>query len=400
MNREELIRMARRNIEHVRAESVDQAEGIYRVPALHYVDQGRWQLEMDRIFRRLPLVLGLTAELREPGAYRSLIVADVPVLLTRDADGVLRGFVNACSHRGAMVVAEGSGNATRFTCPYHAWSYDSEGALVGIYKQKDFGDLDKDCHGLTPIPVCERAGLIWGALSDTVPVDIDRFLSGYDEVLDSLGLAEAHLVGRQVVSGPGWKVAYDGYLDFYHLPILHRESFGPDMPNDALYDDYGPHQRVSMPNAGLLELDGTPEGEWAVDQMNGGVWTVFPHISIADFEAEGKIFMVSQLFPGSTPDESITIQNFLSVDERSEAGMKAVEAQMAFLLDVVRDEDYATGKRIQKTLKTGVAGDVLFGRNELGGQRFHRWVDAILKTDDADLDALFAVGVDAGGRRD
>ncbi len=258
MNREELIRMARRNIEHVKAASVDQAEGIYRVPALHYVDQERWQLEMDRIFRRLPLVLGLTAELREPGAYRSLIVADVPILLTRDAEGVIRAFVNACSHRGAMVVAEGSGNATRFTCPYHAWSYDNEGALAGIYKQKDFGDLDKACHGLTPLPVFERAGLIWGQRPETVAVDLDRFLSGYDEVLESLGLAEAHLVGRQIVSGPGWKVAYDGNLDFYHLPILHRDSFGPDMPNDALYDDYGPHQRVSMPNAGLLQLDGIP----------------------------------------------------------------------------------------------------------------------------------------------
>ena len=106
MNRDELIRMARRNIEHVKAKSVDQAEGIHRVPAKNYVDQERWQLEMDRIFRRLPLVLGFTAELREPGSYRSLVVADVPILLTRAADGAMRAFVNVCSHRGAVVVAE------------------------------------------------------------------------------------------------------------------------------------------------------------------------------------------------------------------------------------------------------------------------------------------------------
>jgi hypothetical protein len=105
--------------------------------------------------------------------------------------------------------------------------------------------------------------------------------------------------------------------------------------------------------------------------------------------------MVSHLFPGNTPDESTTIQNFLAVDERSPESMKVVEEQMAFLLDVVRDEDYATGKRIQRTLKTGSADDVLFGRNELGGQRFHSWVDAILETDDADLDQLFSSGIDA-----
>ncbi len=192
MNRDELVRMARRNLEHVKAETVDQADGVHRVPASNYVDQDRWQLEMDQIFRRLPLVLGFTAELREPGSYRSLIVADVPILLTRVANGEIRAFVNVCSHRGAVVVAEGTGNATRFTCPYHAWSYDNEGALLGIYKQRDFGDLDKDCHGLTPLPVFERSGLIWGSLSKHSAIDFERFLSGYGDVLDALGLAETH----------------------------------------------------------------------------------------------------------------------------------------------------------------------------------------------------------------
>lgn len=395
MNRKELVQMARRNLEHVKAGTVDQAPEIGRVPAADYVDPERWQREMDRVFRRLPLMLGFTTELREPGSYRSMIVADVPILLTRGEDGVVRSFLNVCRHRGAVVVAEGSGSASRFTCPYHAWSYDNEGALVGIYKNKDFGKLDKDCNGLTPLPVFERAGLIWGALTPHCPVDFDRFLCGYDEVLEGLGLADAHLVGRQVVDGPGWKVAYDGYLDFYHLPILHRDSFGPEMPSDALYDAYGPHQRVSMPNPGLLELESMPEEDWPLEAMVAGVWTIFPHISIADFDAEGKLFMVSQLFPGERPDASKTIQHFLAVDERSPESMKAVEQQMAFLLDVVRDEDYAMGKRITRTLQTGSAGDVLFGRNEWGGQRFHRWVDAILEADDGDLDQLFASGIEA-----
>ena len=393
MNRKELIQMARRNLEHVKAGTVDQAPDVHRVPAAHYVDADRWQQEIDRIFRRVPLVLGFTAELRDVGSYRSMIVADVPILLTRGDDGAVRAFLNVCSHRGAMVVGEGLGKASRFTCPYHAWSYDNEGSLVGIYKQKDFGKIDKGCNGLTPLPVFERAGLIWGALTPNCPVDFDRFLSGYDEVLEGLGLADAHLVGRQSVEGPGWKVAYDGYLDFYHLPILHRESFGSEIPSDALYDEYGPHQRVSMPNPGLLALDSMPEDDWPIEQIMGGVWTVFPHISIADFDAGGKLFMVSQLFPGDTPDESITIQNFLAVDEPTPESQKVIDEQLAFLLKVVRDEDYATGKRIQRTLKTGSLDNVLFGRNEFGGQRFHSWVDAILETDDADLDGLFARGL-------
>jgi phenylpropionate dioxygenase-like ring-hydroxylating dioxygenase large terminal subunit len=366
------------------------------VPAVDYVDPDRWRLEMEKVFRRLPLVLGFSAELREVGSYRALIVADVPILLTRGADGVVRAFLNVCRHRGAMLVEEGCGHALRFTCPYHAWSYDHEGSLVGVYKQKDFGQIEKKTHGLTPLPVFERAGLIWGTLTPNCPVDIDGFLSGYAELLEGLGLAEAHFVGRQSVAGPGWKLAYDGYLDFYHLPILHRASFGSDLSSDALYDAFGPHQRVSMPDPGLLKLESTPEEEWPVEKLTKGVWTIFPHVSIADFDAGGKIFMVSQLFPGDTPGESLTVQNFLAVDPPCAESQEAVEKQMDFLLGVVRDEDYRTGNRIQRTLETGSLNEVLFGRNEGGGQRFHRWLEAVLETDDEDLDALFASGIGTG----
>ena len=124
MNRKELIQMARRNLEHVKAGTVDQAPDVHRVPAAHYVDADRWQHEMDRIFRRVPLVLGFTAELRDVGSYRSMIVADVPILLTRGDDGVVRAFLNVCSHRGAVVVEEGLGKASRFTCPYHRWAFE------------------------------------------------------------------------------------------------------------------------------------------------------------------------------------------------------------------------------------------------------------------------------------
>ena len=61
-----------------------------------------------------------------------------------------------CSHRGAQLVDEGAGSSRRFTCPYHAWSYDQEGALVGVTNKDDFGDVDRSCLGLTPLPVEER----------------------------------------------------------------------------------------------------------------------------------------------------------------------------------------------------------------------------------------------------
>ena len=149
-----------------------------------------------------------------------------------------------------------------------------------------------------------------------------------------------------------------------------------------------------MPNPGYLKLEGKAEEEWESADLTAGVWTIFPHVSIADFDAGGKLFMVSQLFPGPSVDESITIQNFLATLEPDEERRTANAEMMKFLEQVVRDEDYFTGNRIQKALKTGAKSEVLFGRNEGGGQRFHRWVDALVRTGDEQLPGLFAQGID------
>ena len=123
MSHDQLVAMARRNLAHVKAGTVDQAPGVHRVPAKNYTDPERFRLERDRIFLRLPLVLGFSVELDRPGDYRALEVAGVPVLLTRAPDGSVRGFLNVCSHRGAVVVPEGTGRSRRFTCPYHSCDF-------------------------------------------------------------------------------------------------------------------------------------------------------------------------------------------------------------------------------------------------------------------------------------
>ena len=353
---------------------------------------------MERIFKRAPLVLGFSCELSSPHSYKAMEVAGVPVLITRPADGVVRAFVNMCSHRGAIVVAEGTGSARRFTCPYHAWNYNGEGQLVGILDREMFGEIDLSCNGLTPLPVAERAGIIFVVLTPGAELDLESYLCGYDEMLAHLDLENCNFVGSQSVDGPNWKVAYDGYLDFYHLPILHKNSFGPDYANKAIYDAWGPHQRVSSPDHRMMVLDDKPEEDWPDEILTNGVWTIFPHVSIAGFavkadgvEGGGRMFMISTLFPGADADSSFTIQNFLIQFELNDDLESLIETQKEFLLGVVRDEDYFTGKRIQRAVKTGAKKEFLFGRNEAGGQRFHQWVNRLVEaeTDEA-FAALFA----------
>jgi phenylpropionate dioxygenase-like ring-hydroxylating dioxygenase large terminal subunit len=385
----ELVRIAKRNLEHLRAGTQDQAEQIHAVPARNYFDRDRWAQEMELVFRRLPLVVGASSELRAPGSYLATEILDTPLLISRGHDGVLRAFFNSCSHRGAILAPEGSGVARRHTCPYHAWTYDSTGALVGVLDADDVGPLDKSCFGLTELPVAERAGLVWVYLRREPSIDIDTFLCGYGEMLEHLGLADCHVAGRQTLNGPNWKVAYDGYLDFYHLPILHKDSFGPQMSTKALYDRWGPHQRVTAPTRGFEELAQLPEDEWPISKLNSGVWTIFPHVSIAAFDANGRVYMVSQLYPGAEPGTSTTVQTFLHTVAPSPEQAEVMVQRMAFNFHVVNDEDYYTGLRLQRSLRAGAKDVVLFGRNEGGGQHFHRFLDRLLETDDADLPALF-----------
>ena len=229
--------------------------------------------------------------------------------------------------------------------------------------------------------------MIWVTLSPDSTVDIDAFLSGYGEMLESLRFDEAHVVGRQELAGPNWEVAYDGYRDFYHLPILHRKTFGPNYAFQPDYYGWGPHVRVVAPK-GFERLAGTPEDQWTDDSMTGGVWTIFPNVSIAGDTRTG--FMVSQMFPGATPGESHTIQSFLRFAPAEKQDPAELAEHMQFMKTVVADEDYYTGFRQQKALATGAKEHVLFGRNEGGGQLFHRWID--------ELPALLRRGIQAPSR--
>ena len=203
MSHERLVQSAKRVIEFTRSGTLPLAPDVMRVPSRTYLDPDRWQLEIDRIFRRMPLVLGFSCEVAAPHSYRSLDVLGVPVLLVRGGDGVLRSFVNSCSHRGAIVVPEGSGVARRFTCPYHAWNYDTEGALVGILDRDTFGDIDVDCHGLTPLPVEERAGIVFGGVVPGTSFDLDLQLGGLSLEGGEGGLGRRSRKGAGQEAGEG-----------------------------------------------------------------------------------------------------------------------------------------------------------------------------------------------------
>ena len=380
MDRAELVTLAERLLAHHRSGTTDSAPDTMAMPVESYLDPRRWEREIDRIFRRVPLALALSIELPGPGTYKALEAAGVPVLIARGGDGVCRAFINTCRHRGAPVCAVGSGAARRFSCPYHAWVYDDRGALVGMFGAETFGPIDRSVMGLTSLPAEERAGFVWVSLTPGPPLDLDRWLAGFDCQLEALGLAEWQVYEQRELEGPGWKVTWDGYLEGYHQQALHPETVGKDtIANLMAVDTFGPHQRFVFGRknlAGLSEARAADPG-WDPTAFIRLIHSVFPNVSISGVLHDHCL--VSQVFPGPTFDRTRTVQTILVRDlPETDAAREAARNFSAMVLRAVRDEDYAIGFEIQRTLGSGGNTHLTFGRNEPTLQHFHRWVERLL----------------------
>ena len=119
--------LVRRALALIDAKTTDMAPDVLHVPLSYYRDPDLHAAERE-LCRRTPMALALTVQVPQPHDYVVREVLGTSVLISRGADGVVRAFENYCRHRGGKP-AEGCGTAQRFTCPYHAWSYDSAGRL-------------------------------------------------------------------------------------------------------------------------------------------------------------------------------------------------------------------------------------------------------------------------------
>ena len=211
-------------------------------------------------------------------------------------------------------------------------------------------------------------------LNPDLEIDLDSYLGDMLPELESLGFADWEMYAQNELDSANWKLTHDGYVEGYHFATTHPQTiFAMTMNNTMAYDAYGPHQRIGFPMHGIETLKEKPQDDWAIQEKVSIVRTIFPSTSIAIGPDGG---MISQLIPGTTPDSSRTIQNHLMARLPESTDEKAIaDAQVEMLKVAVRDEDYAMVFDIQKGISTGINDDFVFGRNELGLQRWHAWVD-------------------------
>lgn len=367
---------------HVENRTTAQAPDHLRVPVAKYLDPAVWRKEKERIFHRLPLMLAMTAEMPQPNDYKAMEVVGKPVLITRGKDGRARAFLNVCKHRAMHMAADGRGNCARFVCQYHGWTYANDGSLVGIAEAGAYGAIDKATLGLTELPCDEAAGLIFVILTPGLPIDARAWLGGMYDDLAALNLADWYYHKSRPMPGANWKIAYDGYLEGYHFQAAHGDTVATRSPsNRAAYRFFGPHMRIGFPQHRITRLRDLPREEWGRQENNGYdfIRVLFPNFS---FFIAPEMAQIAQLFPGDTPDSNVTLMNYLSPQKpETDEAMAAFDQMCDFFYNVVEEEDYGLGLKVQSGLESGAMTHITFGRNEPGNQHFHRWLDYYLSDD-------------------
>ncbi|MDX1504602.1 MAG: SRPBCC family protein [Spongiibacter sp.] len=220
-------------------------------PASIYFSEERYQAEIEQLFKKVPLVAAPSCYLK-PGESLAQDGYGIPMLLTRDKNGVVRAFVNACRHRGSKIVEGNEPVASaRLSCPYHAWTYATDGRLIGIPRPETFPSAKKCELGLVTLECYEAGGMIWVGMD---PKEKPGLLEGSDQLhadLEAFGLHTMHMYGRRTYDlKANWKFVMEPFLEAYHIQRLHADSIADmflDVP--SVYGFLGHHQRQTSGKA-------------------------------------------------------------------------------------------------------------------------------------------------------
>jgi phenylpropionate dioxygenase-like ring-hydroxylating dioxygenase large terminal subunit len=197
-----------------------------------FVSEDIYRQEQEQVFARAWLFVGHESQIPKPGDYVVSAMGEESVILCRDRDRRIHVFLNSCRHRGMKVCRYDEGNTVEFTCPYHGWSYATDGALVGVPFLKDaYAErLDKSRWSLIEVAQLENyKGAIWATWDGSSPPFLD-YLGGYKLYLDLLLDAwDGREGGTEVIGGIhkwlipcNWKFPAENFSgDRYHN-VSHR----------------------------------------------------------------------------------------------------------------------------------------------------------------------------------
>ncbi len=223
--------------------------GTNPVPTKPYYDPAYFELERQSVFLKSWIHVAHLCEVPEPGSFIrcDLEFARASLLIVRGRDDRVRAFHNVCPHRGTQLVDEAAGRQSKFSCPYHMWTFGTDGALLSA-PDFDAFHVDKADCSLVSVRLEECGGLLFVNFDQDAP-PLRDWLGAYAERLEQMPVARATTFAQYSYDiAANWKLTYDNFQENYHLRFIHPRSGGAGIGGDnqfgypATMGFEGPHR--------------------------------------------------------------------------------------------------------------------------------------------------------------
>ena len=341
-------------------------------PVQRYIAPERFHSEQTHIFRKTPLPCFHASELANPCDFVTGQFAGLPLLLVRGEDRVVRAFLNICRHRGSQLVSEPAGRKKLFSCPYHAWTYASDGTLRRVpHGKTGFPNLDQTRYGLHPLSVVEKLGFIWVVPNREAPAIDPGFFDPIDDLLDWLSLEDCRLAAKTAWTyDANWKMLVEGGLEAYHFKVAHRNTIGPYfIDNLSSYQVFGQHLRSILPRETLSTLADQPQESWSLRDHANILYTIFPCNQFLVMQDHIAWVTFSPL------SESRTQVSLRTLVPRSQDPSDDHWTRNHAITTATLREDFEIAARIQSGLSSLADQSLTFGRFEGALDQFNQLVE-------------------------
>lgn len=210
------------------------------LPADWYINPEHYERELKTIWYRDWVCVGRLEALEKTGDFFLAEIGSQSIIVTRGENGAVRAFHNTCRHRGSVLCREPHGRFrnNRIICPYHTWTYSTDGALASTPGRYDTDDFDAKDYSLYSVAADTWAGFIFINLVLEPEMDLHAFLGGEATYVENWPLVEMCSVHQMTLPvACNWKIFWENYNECYHCPRVHPElcKVMPDY-KDAVFD--------------------------------------------------------------------------------------------------------------------------------------------------------------------
>jgi phenylpropionate dioxygenase-like ring-hydroxylating dioxygenase large terminal subunit len=347
-----------------------------RRPVSNFTDPAYFEREKQRLFRRLPVAVSLSVMLPEAGSVLAHDDYGIPVLLTRDRDGQAHAFLNVCRHKGAKLVETCEPHKLgRICCPYHAWTYSTDGRLIGVPREDGFPSVKKETYGLAKLPCKEAGGLIWVILDRNAPADFSNVTEELVTDLNSLGISKAHVYGRRTFHlAANWKLVFEPFLEGYHVVRLHSQTVGPMFKDAPVHQSrLGPHMRQVSGRANFSAED--LNGQDNIHKTVVITFQILPNTVVITSPYYISVMIIQPIAVNkSNVDYFMLTRDAPDSPKAEELYAKSYE----MIQKVFGTEDFRAAEISQVGLETGAVEELVYGDLERAIPEFYQSIESYL----------------------